>query len=196
MACELNDGIHPKHGILKYKEWFLSKISENWTVLDIGSGNGLLPFMLSQKAAFVYGIDISKEHVRIAESHHAKNNIQYFCADATRFNYHQCRPIHCVTLSNVLEHIENRIDFLKTLIEKIHWADIDNKYFLIRVPMIDREWIVLYKQQLGVDYRLDPTHHIEYTYEEFEKELNRADIDITSYHIRFGEIYAVCKSSI
>ncbi|MBF0449533.1 MAG: methyltransferase domain-containing protein [Candidatus Magnetomorum sp.] len=193
MACQLNDGIHPKHGILQYKEWFLSQISPHWTVLDIGSNIGLMPYVFSQKAEFVYGIEIVPEYSCIAESKHANNNIRYFCADATQFDYSHCRPIHCVTLSNVLEHIENRVDFLTALIQKVHWADTEKKLFIIRVPMIDREWIVPYKQQMGVDYRLDPTHHIEYTYEKFEHELKRSGVIIQRSHIRFGEIYAVCQ---
>jgi len=69
-------------------------------------------------------------------------------------------------LSNILEHIENRVKFLnkiKNLAPKI----------LIRVPMINRDWITLYKKELGVEWRLDKTHYIEYTLESFEKELEK-----------------------
>ena len=99
-----------------------------------------------------------------------------------------------MTLSNVLEHIEHRIEFLKKLIKQISWQDKTNKKLLIRVPMIDREWITVYKKELGIDYRLDPTHYTEYIYTQFEQELIESGIGILSYHIRFGEIYAVCKA--
>jgi SAM-dependent methyltransferase len=194
MACQLNNGRHPKHEIMKYKEWFLSNIHSNWTILDIGSNDGKMPKLLSTKASLVYGIEISPQLVAKAKQENPEANIQYFCADATVFNYQRCQPIHCITLSNVLEHIENRVSFLlKSLIQNVNWADPQSKRLLIRVPMIDREWIVIYKKQLGLEYRLDPTHFIEYTEEIFKAELNEAGIEIQSSKICYGEIYAICQ---
>jgi len=60
--------------------------------------------------------------------------------------------------------------------------------------MIDREWIAVYKKELGLEYRLDRTHFTEYTFEQFESELNEANINIVNYHIRWGEIYAICEA--
>ena len=60
--------------------------------------------------------------------------------------------------------------------------------------MIDREWTAVYKKEVGVEYRLDRTHFIEYTYVEFKNELLRANIFIINYHIKFGEIYAICEA--
>jgi hypothetical protein len=59
--------------------------------------------------------------------------------------------------------------------------------------MIDRDWITLYKREIGIEYRLDPTHFTEYTFEQLKEELREADIEIISHHVRFGEIYAVCR---
>jgi hypothetical protein len=50
--------------------------------------------------------------------------------------------------------------------------------------------------ELDLDYRLDKTHFIEYTLESFLGELERSNIEIISYHIQWGEIYAVCKGNI
>lgn len=194
LAIILNDGIHPKHQILKYKEWFMENINGGWTVLDLGSNTGMLASLLSEKAGFIYGIEIDREHTEIARSQHAAENIEYICADATTYNYDYCRPIDCVILSNVLEHIENRIDFLKTLVRNLKWADENHKRFLIRVPMIEREWIVEYKKNMGLDYRLDRSHHIEYMLEQFKEELKQAGIVTRQVKIQFGEIYAVCEA--
>jgi hypothetical protein len=50
-----------------------------------------------------------------------------------------------------------------------------NTYFvsklLIRVPVIDRDWIVVIKKELGLEYRLENTHFTEYTFKEFLQEL-------------------------
>jgi SAM-dependent methyltransferase len=194
-AIVLNDGVHPKHRILKYKEWFLDNVSEDWTILDFGCNTGMLPFMLAEKAAFVYGIEINEEYVSIARTRYARDNIEYICADATNYDYSSCRPIDCVTLSNVLEHIEHRVDFLKRIIHQVNWAREEQKRFLFRVPQIDREWLVLYKKEIGVEYRLDPTHYVEYTLESFTKEMNEAGIRIINADTHFAEIYAVCEAS-
>lgn len=189
----MNDGVHPKHYIMKYKEWFLDHIEPGWVVLDVGCGTGMLPVMLAEKAAFVYGIEINKEHVAVAKTQHARANIKYICADATTYNYDSCQPVNCVTLSNVLEHIEHRVDFLKMIARQVKWIDASHRRLLFRVPMINREWIVLYKKELGLDYRLDPTHYTEYTLGQFKEELEQANIVIKQVDIRFGEIYAACE---
>ena len=62
--------------------------------------------------------------------------------------------------------------------------------------MIDREWIAVYKKDLGLEYRLDATHFTEYTYEQLKDELNQAGIEILSNHVKFGEIYAVCEAKL
>ena len=193
-AAVLNDGLHPKHQILKYKEWFMENIEAGWTILDIGCNTGMLASLLCEKAGYVYGIEIDHEHTAIARSKHAAGNIEYICADATKYNYDFYRPTDCVILSNVLEHIENRVGFLKTLVQNLKWANKNHKRLLIRVPMLDREWIVIYKKQLGLNYRLDRSHYTEYTLKQFTEELKQADIVIKQVKICFGEIYAVCEA--
>jgi SAM-dependent methyltransferase len=194
MAVQLEGGVHPKHRIMRYKEWFLDNINKDDVILDVGCNTGMMPEVMSQKAAFVYGIEIEPENISEAKAKRQKNNIEFICADATTYDYTNCRSISCVTLSNVLEHIEHRVDFLKNLIKQITWHDEANKKLLIRVPMIDREWITVYKNELGIDYRLDPTHYTEYTYAQFKQELSECGIGILSYHVKFGEIYAVCNT--
>jgi len=93
-----------------------------------------------------------------------------------------------VVLSNVLEHLDDRTKFLKLLKERIS----PSKY-LIRVPIFERDWRVPLKKELGVDYRLDPTHRIEYTQEEFFNELHQTGLRTEAYEVRWGEIWAVAK---
>jgi len=193
-AVILDDGVHPKHRLTKYKEWFVDHIERGWTILDVGCDTGAMPELFAQKAAFVYGIEINKDRVAAAKAECSRPNIDYICADAITYNYDLSRPIDCITMSNVLEHIEHRVEFLRRLACVVKWADENNKRFLFRVPAIDREWIVLYKKELGVDYRLDPTHHVEYTLEHFEQELNQAGLAIRKVKACFGEIYAVCQA--
>ena len=89
-------------------------------------------------------------------------------------------------LSNVLEHIADRVGLLKKLSRLSH-------RLLIRVPMIERDWIVLYKKSLGLEYRLDSTHYIEYTMKVLRDEASRSGWNIVNSTIQFGECWAVLE---
>jgi SAM-dependent methyltransferase len=183
-AIKAEDGLHPKHRIMNYHRFFVKKINENDVVLDVGCGNGALAFDVAKKAKKVFGIDIDKGSIEIARQKYRSDNVEYVVGDATKDLPLQKYDV--VILSNVLEHIENRIEFLlkvKGLAPKI----------LIRVPMIDRDWIVPYKKELGVEWRLDKTHYIEYTIDTLREELKKADLIINEYSIQFGEIWAIVK---
>jgi hypothetical protein len=59
--------------------------------------------------------------------------------------------------------------------------------------MVNRDWLPLYRKELGMFYFCDPTHFTEYTFESFRQEMAEAKLMITFYTIRFGEIWAVVK---
>jgi hypothetical protein len=59
--------------------------------------------------------------------------------------------------------------------------------------MITRDWKVLYKKEIGLDYRLDDTHFIEYTQDELLGELTRTNYRISSLTVRFGEFWVVAE---
>ncbi len=191
-AIENNKGLHPKQEIIKYEKWFIDQINEDHIVLDIGSNLGQMAKKMSSKCKLVYGIEINENSVKIAKKLE-ESNLKFFCADATLFDYKQLESIDFITLSNVLEHIEDRVSFLKILIDKVNWNS--KPQFLIRVPMIDREWKSVYKKQLGLEWRLDNTHFIEYSLNNFSEEMKASNIIIDSYSIKFGELFASCSKS-
>lgn len=191
-AAIVSDGVHPKHRIMRYKEWFVDHLESDWVVLDVGSNTGMMPEVFSKKVKYVYGIEIDEKHVRKAKELRNLNNVEYICADATKYDYTNCGSIDCVTLSNVLEHIEAREKFLLDLCKSVNFRNV--KRFLIRVPLIERDWISIYKKEIGLEYRLDSTHFTEYTRDDFINELSMAGIKVIDYEIRFGEIFAVCEA--
>lgn len=67
------------------------------------------------------------------------------------------------------------------------------KRLIIRVPMYKRDWRVPLKEELGMDYRLDPTHNIEYTKEEFFRELKMAKLEGEKIEFIWGEIWSVVR---
>lgn len=192
LAVSVNGGIHPKHRILRYKEWFLDNINPDYVVLDIGSNTGAMPALMASKARHVYGIEISTTLSEEAKKKNKHPNVEFLTGDATTYSYKNCMPVDCVTLSNVLEHIEDRVNFLKRLRNSIPWQSNSPHLFLIRVPAIERDWLSVYKMEIGVEYRLDRTHKIEHTYHQLMDELSESGLRVISSETRYGEYYVVC----
>src|SRR6185437_734916 len=94
-------------------------------------------------------------------------------------------PWDVVVLSNVLEHISDRIGFLQALI-----ATTQAKRFLIRVPLFERDWKMAMRRALGANYYSDPDLKIEPTQAEFREETRRAGLAIDELITPWGEIWA------
>lgn len=139
-AISLENGIHPKHRLMKYHDFFISNIKQYDSVLNVGCGNGSLTYDIALKAKEVYGIDINQNNINFAIKNFKRQNIHYIHGDATKYTFK--RKFDVIVLSNILEHIENRRYFLEEL------KKLTNR-FLIRVPMINRSWVTLYKKELG-----------------------------------------------
>ncbi|MGQ4876411.1 MAG: class I SAM-dependent methyltransferase [Promethearchaeia archaeon] len=187
LATKLNNGIHPKHRIMRYHEFFLNNIDQNSIILDIGCGIGSLAYDLSKKAKKVIAIDKDPLIIKEAKKRYKSDNLKFIIADVTKYKFNE--KYDYIILSNVLEHIKDRESFLLKIKSL---ADT----FLIRVPLIDRSWLPLYFKELGFEYRLDNSHYIEYTLESFKKEMTSAGLNIIKYSIQFGEIWAIVKSPL
>ena len=90
-----------------------------------------------------------------------------------------------VILSNVLEHLPSRPEFLRRVQDTLRPDRI-----LIRVPVFERDWRVPLKKELGVEWRLDLTHETEYTLETFAEEMHAANLQINHLEVRWGEIWS------
>ena len=182
LAIKLEGGLHPKHRLTDYHGFFLSNIGPDDVVLDLGCGNGALTHDLAGKCKFVVGVDLNPVNIKYAKEKYAGNNIEYRLADVTKEDFD--KRFDTIVLSNVIEHIPDRVDFLKKagkLAPKI----------LIRVPTITRDWMTLYKKELGVEWRSDPTHYVEYTTKTFREEMEAAGLKVREINVQFGEIWAV-----
>ena len=182
LAIKTEGGLHPKHRLIGYHEFFTGNIGLNDRVLDIGCGNGSLAKDVAKHAKSVTGVEIDSRLVEKAMRQNSASNLEYRVADATRDLSNEKFDI--IIMSNVLEHIDDRVNFLKSI------RPLADK-FLFRVPMIDREWVTLYKRELELDWRLDTTHFTEYTFAQFKSEFEQAGFKIESHSVQFGEIWAI-----
>lgn len=182
-AVRYGGGIHTKHRHLRYHDFFAERVRPHETVLDIGCGHGAVAHAIAVRTgARVTGIDLSPEAIRQAREQHGAPNVEYVCGDALTDLPEGHFDV--VVLSNVLEHIEHRVDFLGRVLEAATPTRL-----LLRVPLFEREWRVPLKRELGVEWRLDKTHYTEYTNESFLTEMKEAGLQVTHLEVRWGEIW-------
>lgn len=111
--------------------------------------------------------------------------------NADIWEYCENRRFDVIILSNILEHLDRRIEILDYLNRQFRPRE-----FLIRVPLLQREWLVQYKMELGIEWRLDLTHKIEYTEDELCKELEKAGLFLKRVSVKWGEMYAVAGAYV
>ena len=186
-AIRYEGGIHPKHRVMGYHRFFVERIKAGEKVLDIGCGNGDVAFSIAETGAVVVGIDVNEHLIHLALRNYRKHNLSFIAADATKWLPSGCFDV--VVLSNVLEHIDDRRHFLMTVCEKVR-----PKRFLIRVPMINRDWTVPLKKELGMPYLSDPTHFLEYTRDGLEAELKSAGLIVESVETVWGEFWIQART--
>ena len=143
LACEYGDGLHPKHRLMKYHDFFVNRLSQGEKVIDIGCGNGALAYdMAEHGGAMVTGIELNAYSLREARKKYSHKNLSYVCGNALtdlpdeRFDV--------AVISNVLEHLPNRVEFLQAAQERLK-----PKRWLIRVPLYERDWRVPLMDELG-----------------------------------------------
>lgn len=187
-AQKYGNGIHTKVRHLNYPNFFIQNINPGEKVLDIGCGKGTVDFEIIKKHrnTEITAIDLSKTHIEFAQKNYQHPKLHFINKDALKFT--SKNKYEVVILSNVLEHFEKRTQFLKKIILLFR-----PKRLLIRVPLFERDWRVPLKQEIGIDYRLDPTHFIEYTQENFIKEMQTAHLKIKHLEVRWGEIWSVLE---
>ncbi|MBF0260387.1 MAG: class I SAM-dependent methyltransferase [Magnetococcales bacterium] len=184
-AVRHGGGVHPKHRLMAYHDFFVGRLEPGERVLDVGSGNGALTRdMAARGGCRVVGIELDATKVAEARRLRPHPDVEYRVGDATS-DEGLNGPFDLITLSNVLEHLSGRPKLLKRLI-----ARCGARRLLIRVPLFERDWRVALKREVGVEWRLDATHETEYTLESFDDEMRAAGLVITHLEVRWGEIWA------
>lgn len=189
-AVEFGGGLHPKYRVMSYRGFFVNQIRHDEKVLDIGCSFGAVAFEVAEKsAAHVLGMDLDSDFIDKARQLYPHPRVEYRVGDALQEL--PDGPFDVVILSNVLEHLPGRPAFLRRVVETARPERI-----LIRVPLFERDWRVPLKKELGVEWRLDPTHETEYTLESFRAEMMQAGLSISHQEVRWGEIWAVVVPTV
>ncbi len=181
-------GEHPKHRLTNYHGFFVQHILDGERVLDVGCGYGAVArsIALAYPRCEVVGIDQNKPRLDQARAMDNPANLQFVQGDATQAV--PSGPWDALVLSNVLEHIVDRVTFLAAL-----QTSTRAKRYLIRVPLFERDWQMALRRELRVDFRSDDDHKIEHTLTEFLAEISRAGLRPVELQTMWGEIWADCR---
>jgi len=182
-AIDYDGGVHPKHRLTGYHDFFVERIRPGERVLDVGCGIGSVAHDIAERTgAIVVGIDKSPYAIATARAHFAHPRVEYVQADALDFT--PDGSLDVAVLSNVLEHVGPRTELLIALRER---ADLHR--ILIRVPSIQRDWVVPLRREVGLPYFSDPTHEVEYTPALLRDELEASGWRMGEPTLVWGEIW-------
>ena len=183
-AVAFGNGTHTKHRHMRYHDFFTERIRPDERVLDVGCGIGAVAHSIATRSqASVTAVDVEPAKIEQARAMYPHPRLEYVVSDATRDVPGDGYDV--LVLSNVLEHLPDRPAFLKAVM-----ANVEGGRALIRVPLFERDWRVPLKRELGVEWRLDPTHETEYTVDAFHQEMRAAGLEIVEEQLRWGEIWA------
>jgi SAM-dependent methyltransferase len=186
-AIAYDGGVHVKHRLTRYHDFFVERVRPDERVLDLGSGKGELAHDLAVRAgARVVGIDHDRSHLDFARARFRDARLDFREGDLREGipDGH----FDAVVLSNVLEHLENRPELLRRVV-----ASATPSRLLFRVPVYARDWTVPLKQEVGLPSYWDPDHEVEYDPDRFRAELAEAGLEVTELSLQWGEIWAVAE---
>lgn len=186
-AMAYGRGVHPKHRLTRYHDFFVARIAPGSRVLDIGCGYGAVARSIASRVSgsSVVGVEIDQGRLTQARSGEVPANLSFIEADAR--SHLPAGPWDVIVLSNVLEHIEDRVGFLGDILRNARPAKV-----LIRVPLFERDWRLPLRRELGVSYFSDPEHFIEPRLDELRQETAMAGLKPVETITLWGEIWMEC----
>ena len=192
-AIKYGNGVHPKHLLTNYHQFFIDRIKDGDSVLDVGCGNGSVAISIAKRNlnSFITGIDLDKNNIKFAKEKQKKNNLKNLNFINGDINDFKEIKSDVVILSNVLEHIKNRSLFLEN-IQKLSGANL----FLIRVPYFKRDWQIAFRKELGMYYFSDKDHKIEHTLRGIKTRIKNIKFKMNETIIIWGEIWTKCEYEI
>jgi len=174
LACRLTQWtgksrypIHPKHLVQIEPPWYLEGIQAGDRVLALGCGNGQHVFKAAQKAKEVVGLDKDEKQLAIAQSlaeEKEVGKVKFLRADLEKGIKFKDNSFDKILALDVLEHLENRNQFLKEVKRLVKPGGL----IFLAIPNRNTSWKKRQKRA-GLNSYTDPDHKIEYSLGEIKK---------------------------
>ena len=184
-AMRLDGGVHAKHRLTRYHDFFVERVRPGERVLDVGTGKGELAYDLAARGANVVALDLNPSYLAFARERFRHPSLTFVEGDA--LGELPSGPFDVVVLSNVLEHLEPRVELLRRL------PGLGASRILVRVPARDRHWHVPLREELELESFSDPTHAVEYDLASLLAELREAGLVATEVQSHWGELWAEAR---
>ena len=122
----------------KYINYFIKKynIKQNQSVLEIGCGCGAFLYFFHKKKIKLFGIDNSKELIKVAKKFFKKNN--FFVGEANNLSQIKNKKIDFVFANSVFQYFPNLKYANQVLDEIMKIAHEDTKIIILDVPDIEK----------------------------------------------------------
>jgi SAM-dependent methyltransferase len=186
-AIAYDGGVHAKHRLTRYHDFFVDRVRPGERVLDVGSGKGELAHdLVHRSGATVVGIDNDPNHLAFARGRFVHERLEFREGDV--LGGLPEGHFDVVVMSNVLEHLGPRVEVLRRIVVSATPSRV-----LIRVPVYARDWTVPLKAEVGLPSYWDVDHEVEYDPEGLREELGEAGLEVTELVLRWGEIWAVAE---
>ncbi len=179
--------IHPKHllGTREDMYWYLTHLSPNDTLLDVGCGNGMHTLKASAKVKQATGIELNEKNHRDAlalKKDRGVSNVEFILGSAVEkklpFPDNSFDKVMCM---DVLEHIHER----QALLKEIRRVLKPTGTMIFSVPSCESRWRGRLRNA-GVFAYSDPDHKVEYTRESLREELAQGGFKPTEW---FTDVY-------
>lgn len=174
-----------------YDAFLLKYINNDYSILDIGCGNGSVieKIITNTQNRNITGIDYNQTSINAIKEKFG-DSINLVCDDLFNYlNNNKEIKFDVIVLSHILEHIENPESFLNRI------SNI-SKYYYIEVPDFESNNLNLYRKETNTDLIYTDIDHVsEFDRNELEAIITNANLEILEKEYIFGVMKYWCKNN-
>ena len=182
-AIDYDQGVHAKHRLTRYHDFFVERVHEGERVLDVGCGKGELAYDLAERSgAHVVAVDASPWMLEFARERFAHPNVTFVQADAVEFTPDE--PVD-VAVCRTSSSTSNRAWSSYARCGSAPVRDACS-FACLRC---ERDWTVPLRHEVGLPHFSDPEHKLEYDPQLLRAELAEAGWEMGEPQLNWGEIW-------
>jgi len=167
--------------------WLLDRVGPGQQVLDIGCGHGeIIGLLLDRRQCRITGVDYNPEFIRVLQERYG-DRVTLVCDDVFRYLAgREAQRYDVIVLSNVLEHFDDPLAFLKGIRNA-------GKHLYIEVPDFESDHLNEYRRLAGTDLLYSDADHInEFDRDTLGKIIADAGWRVADSQFRFGVMQFWC----